>query len=133
MQQVAEVMGAARKRQQMDYKGMEEVDDGVYVYGGDEEAILNTAMNVSVPCNANDDAMSDLTKSSLTSREGWTEEKQAVGNVMVEGDSSIASQVPMEVVGETNVNSKAGMKKQRGNKKSKAVRNRQLAKQDKNR
>ena len=133
MQQVAEAMGAAKKRQQMNYKDMEEVDDGVYVYGGDEEAILNTAMNVSVPCNANDDAMSDLTKSSLTSREGWTEGKQAVGNVMVEGDSSIASQVPMEVVGETNVNSKAGMKKQRGNKKSKAVRNRQLAKQDKNR
>ncbi len=85
----------------MNYKDMEEVDDGVYVYGGDEEAILNTAMNVSVPCDANDDAMSDLTKSSLTSRAGWTDEEHAVGHVLVVGDGGPTSQSAMEVEGKS--------------------------------
>ena len=82
MQQVAKAMGAARKRQQMDYKGMEEVDDGVYVYGGDEEAITNTASNVCVPCSANDEAMDEVSRSRLTSRAGWTDEEHAVQGVV---------------------------------------------------
>jgi hypothetical protein len=105
MQQVAEVMGAARKRQQMDYKGMDDVDDGVYVYGGDEEAITNTAMNVCVPCSADDEAM-EVTRSRLTSRAGWTDEEHAVGHVLVGGDGGTTSQSAMEVEGETDVNSK---------------------------
>ena len=97
MRQVAEAMGAARKRQQMDYKGMEEVDDGVYVYSGDEEAITNTAINVCVPCSAKDDEMNEVTGSKLISRAGWTDEERAVGHVLVGGDGSTTSQVPMEV------------------------------------
>ncbi len=98
MKQVAEGRGAARRRQQMDYKGMEDVDDGVYVYGGDEETITNTASNVCVPCSADDEAMDEVSRSRLTSRAGWTDEEHAVGHVLVGGDGSVTSQVPMEVV-----------------------------------
>ncbi len=98
MKQVAKAMGAARKRQQMDYKGMDDVDDGVYVYGGDEEAITNTASNVCVPCSANDEAMDEVSRSRLTSRAGWTDEEHAVGHVLVGGDGGTSSQSAMEVV-----------------------------------
>ena len=129
MQQVAEAMGAAKKRQQMDYKGMEEVDDGMYIYSGDDETMANTAMNVCVTCSSNDKAMTELARSHLISRAGWTDEEHAAGHVLVAGDGSTTSQVPMEVKGETErgVNSKTGKKQSRGNKHSKKNRNKQHA------
>ena len=49
MQEVAKAMDNARRRQQMTYKGMnDEVDDGNFVYGGSEEAMTNTLINMTI-------------------------------------------------------------------------------------
>jgi hypothetical protein len=116
----------------MDYKGMEEVDDGVYVYGGDEEVITNTASNVCVPCSADDEAMDEVSRSRLTSRAGWTDKEHAVGHVLVKGDGSTASQSAMEVEGESVNNAGEHMGVQEKIKRPRGNRGKNSSKKDAN-